>query len=361
MVSRDLAGQLLDDGLRLRTEWFTLLTTQYPQARGMFPPGTTAMPQWFLDAVVWTVDGVGSGGWDGVVDKRLRELALDLRRTGFPSHEYPAAAALLAQAVEGEAGEVIAQAGEVMAEAAGAADLEGVPAASAVQVTQCVRQGEVTVVRCEAGASVSYEPGQSLPVMQVGRQGVWRGLTPAMPANAFGQLEFHVDGELDAQALAPGEWLTLGGARGAAPKLGGGRVLLVADGTGLAAAKCLVFDLLERAEKPQVHLVVGAKRQADVYDVATFAALAGAQEWLDVTWVVEAGTTDDWRAAGLAPVRHLYAPLPQAVAGAGMWWGREIVICAHTPRALKIADAMRAHGAPEPTVLSPDAGFDWSL
>ena len=60
-------------------------------------------------------------------------------------------------------------------------------------------------------------------------------------------------------------------------------------------------------------------------------------------------------------MRHLYAPLPQAVAGAGMWWGREIVICAHTPRAWKIADAMRANGAPEPTVLSPDAGFDWSL
>lgn len=361
MVSRDLAGQLLDDDLRLRTEWFTLFTAAYPQAPGMFPPGATAMPRWLLEAAAWTVANVGETGWDGVVDKQLREVALDLRRTGFPSQEYPAAAAMLAQLVGGQAGDVLRRAGEVMAKEAMAADLEGQPAASAVQVTELFRHGDVTVVRCEAGASVAYEPGQSLPVMQVGRQGVWRGLTPALPANSFGQVEFHVDGELDAQALAPGEWLTLGSARGEVAQLGQGGVLLVADGTGLAAAKCLVFDLLERPEKPQVHLVVGARRQEDVYEVATFAALARAQEWLDLTWVVEHGTTEDWRGANLPPVRHLYAPLAQAVAGAGIWWGRQIVICAHDERAQEVAGAMRAHGAPEPVVLAPDAGFDWSL
>lgn len=347
----------------IRAAWFDALVTAFPQARGMFAEGATQMPQVLLDATEFTLKNSHGTEIREDVAKRLEELALDLRRTGFPSHEYPQAADLLVQAGQysDEEAATLRAAGEIMAKAAGEADLAGVPAASAAQVISVEHHGAVSVVRLEAGTPVHYLPGQALPVMQAGRPGVWKGLAPALPENSLGQLEFHVAGELEPEFLAQeGGWVTLGSGRGPGASISSAGVLIVAAGTGLAAAKALVFDVLERAERPQVHLVVGARTQAEVYDAATFAALAASQPWLDLTWVVEDGSASAWEAAGLPDVRRLFAPLEQAVAGAGVWWGREIVVCGANERARAIAQAMRANGASEIAVLAHDAELEFS-
>lgn len=344
----------------VRAAWFSEFTAAFPQATGMFPEGAREMPGMLIDAASWTIRTSQGPDLPQEVIRRLEALAVDLRRTGFPSGEYPVVVEklVLAADLRGEEADVLRRAGEVMARAASRADEAGVAAAHAAQVVSAERHGDVAVARLESGTPLEYAPGQALPVMAVGRQGVWRGFAPALPPSSMGQLELHVDERMDGIALAVGDYVTVGAARGPVVEFAGGGVLIVADGTGLAAAKALVFDLLEHAERPQVHLVVGAARQEDVYDVLTFAALSKAQPWLDVTWVVERGGTADWDAAGLPQVRHLYAPLEQAVSGAGVWWGRDIVVCGPADRAGALASAMRANGAPEVTVLAHDAGLE---
>lgn len=328
----------------LPAAWFTRFTQTFPQAAGMFPEDTKEMPQLLID-------GARNALTPSPDLDHLRTLALDLRRTGFPSQEYPAAVETLIAALK-DTGELTEEeedqlktAGEEMAEAANHADAAGVPAAHAAQVTSAERRGAVTVLRLESGTAVDYAPGQTLPVMQVGRQGVWHRLAPALPPSTVGQLEFHVTDELE---VSVGDWVTIGGAGGGEASISKS-ALLVAEGTGLAAAKALVFDLLEREERPQVDLVVGAENVDDVYDATTFATLAKAQPWLNVTWVVREGGAAQWAEAGLPDVRHLHLPLAQAVAGAGVWWGRDVLISSQ--RAEEIAEAMRANGAPEPQIL----------
>lgn len=352
------------DAARIRAELYERFTQAYPrQGEALLPEGAREMPQVLLDAAEFVLSKskaaadapVGAGvGLQGGVDKQLREWALDLRRVGFPPHEFEFMAQLLADVggLEESERETLCAAAEAMREATEAADLAGIPAAHAAQVTEVVPAGGVQIVRLEAGMPIEYAPGQVLPVMQTDRRGVWRGLAPALPPNSFGQLEFHVDGELD---VAPGAYVTIGAARGEHPRFEGPKALIVADGTGLAAAKALVFSLLERPQRPEVQLLIAARTPADLYDIPTFAALAKAHAWLDVTCVVEDDLDGDPVAEHDLP--QLWVPLPLLVAGPGMWWGRDIVLCAADARTKELREALLNSGAPGAsiTVIAHDA------
>lgn len=342
----------LENNPGLRAAWFERFVGAFPQAGGMFAPGTSQMPSMLIDAAVSTLAASNGPDLPADVVQRLEALALDLRRTGFPSQEYPKAAETLIEAAgtcgltDQDAG-VLRAAGEVMARAASAADTAGVPPATAAQVTSVDFRGAVAVVRAEAGNEVAYLPGQAVPVMNAARPGIWRALAPALPANALGQLEFHIDTRETGADWAPevGGYLTLGQGRGPVARVDK-PALIVAPGTGLAAAKALVFDLVEREERVDVRLIVGAEHTEDVYDVHTFAALAAAHSWLDVTWVVERGGANEWAAAGLPEhVRHLHAPLAQVAAGPGAWWGREVYVCGGAEEVGVVAEGVRGAGA----------------
>lgn len=330
--------------------WRAKFVEAYPHAPMMLPPGER-MPQMLIDATTWLLSHSPIETTD-----RLRAIALDLRRTGFPAEEYPNAMQLLGDAIRTVAEDTGAEvgagaedptsalvaAGEVMREAASQADHAGVPAASAAQVTSVDDRDGVQIVRLEAGTRITYAPGETLPVMSPEAPGVWTGLIPALPSNPFGQLEFHIGTDTVAStdlAVAPGAWLTLGAARGGLQGFVDKQVLLVAAGTGLAAAKALVFHWLECGERPEVHLV------SDVtYDRAALDALAGAQDWLDVSWVVES---------------RLGVPLEQVVSGPGMWWGRDVIVCADQARAAAITGALEEAGAENVQVIAHDATPEW--
>ena len=333
-------------GSRVSEVWRARFVEAYPHAPMMLPPGER-MPQMLIDATTFLLSHSPTETTD-----RVRAIALDLRRTGFPAEEYPNAMQLLGDAIRTVAGETGAEvgagaedptptlvaAGEVMRKAASQADYAGVPAASAAQVTSVDVRDGVQIVRLEAGTRIIYAPGETLPVMSPEAPGVWTGLIPALPSNPFGQMEFHISTGTDL-AVAPGAWLTLGVARGGLQGFVDKQVLLVAAGTGLAAAKALVFHWLECEERPEVHLV------SDVtYDRAALDALAGAQDWLDVSWVVES---------------RLGASLEQVVSGPGMWWGRDVIVCADQARAAAITDALEEAGAEGVQVIAHDATPEW--
>lgn len=321
--------------------WRARFIDAYPHATMMLPPGER-MPQSLISATTWLFTNVPEDITELPEEarQRLRAIAFDLRRTGFPAEEYPNALSLLADEIRaaGDVGDlpVLDAAAEVMREAASQMDHAGVPAASAAQVTGVEDHDGVKVVRLEAGTRITYAPGETLPVMSPEAPGVWTGLIPALPSNEFGQLEFHIGADTDL-AVAPGAWLTLGSGRGGLQGFVDKQVLLVASGTGLAAAKALIFHWLECEERPEVHLISDA-----TYDRAALDALAATQDWLEVSWVVES---------------RLGAPLERVVSGAGMWWGRDVIVCTGEDRATQLSDAV--DGAKNVQVIAHDAVPEW--
>ena len=334
MPSAHFAEILRTHGPQVSRAWRARFSEAYPQAEMMLPPGDE-MPPILLRTALAVLERPA----DKVRDE-LKALALDLRRTGFPAEEYPNAVHMLIDEAGADAPELI-QAAELMRDAASQADYAGVPAATAAQVTSVERRGGVQVVRLEAGTPVPYSPGQVIPVMSPNRPGEWTGLVPALPSNQLGQLEFHVPDEMQ---LQPGDWLTLGAARGGVRGDVDRQLLLVAAEGGFAAAKALVFHYLEQPDPPEVHLVVGADEPEGFYDTAALDALAKAQDWLDVTWIAET---------------RVGAPLEQVVSGAGMWWGRGVIVCANEERAVSLAAALEVAGARDVQTVAPDAAPEW--
>ena len=334
MPSDPFAQTLRTHGPQVSRAWRARFSEAYPQAEMMLPPGDE-MPPVLLRAALAVLERPA----DKVRDD-LKALALDLRRTGFPAEEYPNAVQMLIDEAGADAPE-LTQAAELMRETASQADYAGVPAATAAQVTSVEHRGEVQVVRLEAGTPVPYSPGQVIPVMSPNRPGEWTGLVPALPSNPLGQLEFHVPGEMQ---LQPGDWLTLGAARGGVRGGVDRQLLLVAAEGGFAAAKALVFHYLEQPDPPEAHLVVGANEPDGFYDTAALDTLAKAQDWLDVTWIAQS---------------RVGAPLEQVVSGAGMWWGREVIMCANEERAVSLAAALEVAGARDVQTVAPDAAPEW--
>lgn len=381
---------LVNEPVRVRAALYDRFKQEYSdKGAALLPDGAVLMPQLLIDAAAWILTYSPTPDLPPGVVRRLHAWALDLRRVGFPSAEFPTVAGMLADVADFDANAraVILASAEEMRRAAAEADVAGIPAASAAQVMEISREAAhrhgrasrrgsgdtgVQVVRLESGMPVDYLPGQVLPVMQVGRQGVWRGLAPAMPSNSLGQLEFHVDGEVEPKV---GSYLTLGAARGPSPALEGQRGLIVAAGSGLAAAKSLVFALLERETRPQVHLIIAADSPADFYDLPTFAALAKAQDWLEVTRAVEhdtdtaetdtaAGSAADGAERAVAELPQIWAPLTKLVAAPGVWWDRDIVLCGTQARTAELHNALLQAGAGtqagEITVIAHDAAPDWT-
>ena len=334
MPSAHFAEILRTHGPQVSRAWRARFSEAYPQAEMMLPPGDE-MPPVLMRAALAVLERPA----DKVRDD-LKALALDLRRTGFPAEEYPNAVHMLIDEAGADAPELI-QAAELMRDAASQADVAGVPAATAAQVTSVAHHGEMQVMRLEAGTPVPYSPGQVIPVMSPKRPGEWTGLVPALPSNPLGQLEFHVPGDIP---LEPGDWLTLGAARGGLREAVDKQLLLVAAEGGFAAAKALVFHCLEQPDPPEVHLVVGAREPGEWYDTAALEALAKAQNWLDITWIAQS---------------RVGASLEQVASGAGMWWGREVIVCANEERAVSLAAALEVAGARDVQTVAPDAAPEW--
>lgn len=329
----------------IRRRYFEELVGSVPDARGIFPAGTDTVPPSLVDALRWLLFQSPDGALTPAVARRLRTFALDFRRFGFPASAYSDFAAAAHRALE-PAGlaevpaalAIVDATADVMQREAAAADTAGIPAATAAQVASVSERGSdgrVKVVRLEAGMELSYLPGQFVPVMDAARPGVWRNLVPALPANPFGQLEFHVTDEF---APVAGSYVTLGAARGPVVRCEPEEALLiVAAGTGAAAAKALAFGFLDSAERPDVHLRLQAGTRRDHYDYRVFSALAEAHDWFSVS----------------------RAPLGPAVPPE-LWWGRRVVVSGASASVRAIASDLRGAGAGEVLEIAPDAPTMWA-
>ncbi|MFB6888334.1 globin domain-containing protein [Kitasatospora sp. NPDC056327] len=200
------------------------------------------------------------------------------------------------------------------------------------------RRPDLAVLRVRTGEPYPYRAGQYGTVEHPMLPHTWRQYSMGCAPRADNELEFHVRrtgpggvSEALVEHTAVGARLRLGPPRGTLmPEDGTRDLLLVAGGTGLAPMKAIVGELVEhRPRGRRVHLFVGARARADLYDWPALAELGGRKPWLELIPV------PDDAAGGPAGVG---GRLAEAVSRAGDW--SEHLACVSGPAGL--VDEVRA-------------------
>jgi len=349
------------------THWFDLDVS----VRDLFPPEMDAQRAAFAEALHWV--------YGELVEQRaeepvsfLAQLGRDHRKYGvLPSHYDTVRRALYAalrehlelraawtDAVDTAATQSLNLITGVMRD--GAATEEG-PAwwdGTVVEHTRVSR--DLAVVRLQLDRPLDYHPGQyvNAQVPQCPRR--WRYLSPAIPADPDGRIEFHirqVPGGLVSTAIV-GEtrtgdrWRLSGPLGGLQVDRGGADVLMVAGSTGLAPLRALLLDLSRVAENPRVHLFFGARYPCELYDLRALWQVAAQNPWLSVSPVSEYGRDPAWAVdyPDPTPPRGLHVRqtgrLPEVVCSYGGWGDRQILVSGGPAMVRATKAALIAKGAP---------------
>lgn len=272
------------------------------------------------------------------------------RRHGFPSEAYApfgdALAAALADALPatdpailGAAQRALRQVCRTMAAAAQEQDIAGVPPAFLATVSHVERRSRrISVVNLET-QNLTFRAGQSLPVRMNYLPGVWRQLSPALPSNDYGQLQFHIQvherGEASPLMASPriGDDWTLGAPTGTLTPQGDLPLLLIAHRMGLAPMRAIIFELLQRpGPHPPVHLVMSAEYPGELHDLVALWNVSRTVDWLSVSVVVE-NPVDPWWVRPTESSRlpaelavQVSQDLGQFALGLGRWQEHEVLV-----------------------------------
>ena len=172
----------------------------------------------------------------------------------------------------------------------GAADAEEGPAWWEGTVVEHHRVSrDLAVVRLHLDRPMPYHPGQYVTVQIPQWPRRWRYLSPAMPADPGGFIEFHVRSVLGGMVsnsmvaeTRPGDRWRLSSPHGAMEvDRTGGDVLMVAGSTGLAPLRAIIMDLCHVADNPRVHLFFGVAFFKRVANVAQPVRIRGDQARLN--------------------------------------------------------------------------------
>jgi NAD(P)H-flavin reductase len=243
----------------------------------------------------------------------------------------------------------------------GAADAEkGPPYRDGTVIEHLRITRDVSVVRLQLDQPLYYHPGQYVTVQVPQWPRRWRYLSPTIPADRGGAIEFHirsVTGGMVSTAIVnetkPGDRWRLSNPHGGMHiARGGGDVLMVAGGTGLAPLRTLIMDLTRYGDNPRVHLFFGTRYPSELYDLHTLWQIASTNPWLSVTPVSEFNTDPPWAAEypDVEPPRGLHVRqtgmLPDVVTRYGNWGDRQILICGGPQMVEATKEALIAKGAP---------------
>lgn len=189
-------------------------------------------------------------------------------------------------------------------------------------------------------------------------------LSPALPSNDFGQMEFHIkalEGSDISQLLATpkaGDYWTFGTARGQLQVSGQNDVLMISHGTGLAPLRALLFEMLDWDDRPRVHLFCTAEYPGELYDLMGLWNLAAVSTWLSVVPVVENETNAWW--VGATDSSHTPRGLHFQVAGQvgdivssyGAWADREVLVVGNADKVRATVASLIDGGTPPGNIQS---------
>jgi NAD(P)H-flavin reductase/hemoglobin-like flavoprotein len=185
------------------------------------------------------------------------------------------------------------------------------------------RYADIAVLRLRTDHPYPYRAGQYATVEVPAQPRLWRPYSLATAPRPDGVLELHVRahelGQVSTELVeraAVGDLMRLGPAMGRAvlDPAGGADLLVVAGGTGLSPCRAVVEQVLATQPRRRVHLIFGARRTAELYDLPALTELADHYPRLTLRPVV----TDDPDFGG--PTEQI----PDVITDDGPWRDREV-------------------------------------
>jgi NAD(P)H-flavin reductase/hemoglobin-like flavoprotein len=208
------------------------------------------------------------------------------------------------------------------------------------------RGPDVAVLTVKPQSPYPYLPGQHTSVQTPRWPRLWRDYSIANAPRPDGALTLHVravPGGLVSNALVhrtrPGDTLLLGGASGkmTAGTGGGGDVLCLAGGTGLAPLKAII-EAVSRSTTPghrrEIVLYHGARTEGALYDLPALRRME-----LDYPWLQVLPVTSEQNISGV-----MHGAIPEIAAAAG-WADREVYISGPDAMIDETVRALTAAGA----------------
>lgn len=350
---------------RFYTGWFAI----DPSARDLFPPDMGGQRAAFAHALTWILgELIAQRAAEPVAF--LAQLGRDHRKYGVKPAHYKSMQDALFTTLRGHFSEnwdtEFEQASReavnlIIGVMSGAADAENGPAWWDGTVVEHQRiSRDLAVVRLQLDRPMAYHPGQyvNVHVPQCPRR--WRYLSPAIPADPTGAIEFHVRAVLGGMIstaivgeTCPGQRWRLSSPHGAMEiDRDGGDVLMVAGSSGLAPLRSMIMDLTQWGSNPRVHLFFGARYPCELYDLQTLWNLAAHNPWLSVSPVSEYDRDPPWAAEypDVTPPRGLHlrqtGRLPDVVTKYGGWGDRQIFVCGGPAMVDATKAALIAKGTP---------------
>jgi NAD(P)H-flavin reductase/hemoglobin-like flavoprotein len=350
---------------RFYSRWFDLDVS----TRDLFPPDMAGQRAAFAQALHWVYGELVAQRAEAPV-AFLAQLGRDHRQYGVQPAHYETLRRALYSTLRGQLAHRWTDAVDEAARQSlnlitgvmsGAADAEDGPAWWDGTVIEHLRVSrDLAVVRLHLDRPLPYHPGQyvNAAIPQCPRR--WRYLTPAIPPDDSGAVEFHVRavaGGLVSTAIVgetrPGDRWRMSSPHGALHvNRDGGDVLMVAGSTGLAPLRSIVMDLARWGENPRVHMFFGGRYPCELYDLRTLWQLAAQNPWLSVSPVSEYTRDPGWAAdyPEVTPPRGLHVRqtgrLPEVVTKYGGWGERQILISGGPQMVQATKAALIAKGAP---------------
>lgn len=347
------------------THWFAIDIS----VRDLFPPDMDEQRRRFALAVTWVLgELVAQRSQEPVAF--LAQLGRDHRKYGVLQRHYDTMQTAL---YAGFRNHLAGHWDERLAETAhdavalmigvmrGAAEAEkGPPFCDGTVIEHLRVTRDVSVVRLQLDRPLFYHPGQYVTVQVPQWPRRWRYLSPSIPSEAGGAIEFHirsVPGGMVSTAIVaetkPGDrWRLSNPHGGLHVDRDGGDVLMVAGSTGLAPLRTLIMDLTRWGVNPRVHLFFGGRYPCDLYDLRTLWEIASQNPWLSVTPVSEFNVDPPWAGdyPDVQPPRGLHVrqtgTLADVVTRYGNWGDRQILICGSPNMVTATKAALLAKGAP---------------
>ncbi|GIH24127.1 oxidoreductase [Acrocarpospora phusangensis] len=329
------------------------LFAENPHLRGMFPPAMDVQRDRLFGAltrIVWMLDSPGSLG------SYLGQLGRDHRKYGVVAEHYTAVGNALLATVKRFAAETWnseVEAAWVAAYTAaadlmiGSADADaGVSPAwwLAEVIDHELRTPDIAVVTLRPGQRLDFAAGQYVNVQTARWPRVWRTYSIANAPREDNTIRLHVralPGGWVSTALAQhtriGDQVLIGPPVGTMTACDSGRdILCVAGGTGLAPLKAIVEQVIRSGRRPNIHLLVGARKAADLYDMADLVRMESGFPWLRVLPVVSEEPAYD----------GMRGQVPDVVERFHSWVEHEVYVCGPAGMVNETVRRLRCAGVP---------------
>ena len=353
------------------------LFAENPQLRAMFPATMDLQRERLFGAlarIVWSMDSPEA------LQGYLGQLGRGHRKFGVaPEHYAPFGRALVAtirkfaaEAWTAEAEQAwtaaFDQAAQTMINAAEEDAAQAPPWWLAEVVDHDRRTPDIAVLTVRPDKPFRYQAGQWMSVQSARSPREWRQFSIANAPRESGLLQFHVraaPGGRVSNALvrytSAGDTLLLGPAGGnmAADTSSGRAVLCAGHGTGLAAVKAIVEQLAAQhatgpqagsrqpdsqqpGERREIHLFVGARHEADLYDLPDLRDLETACPSLRVIPAVSGDP-------GFCGARGM---LPDVIRRYGSWAGHDVYLSGPADMVCDMTEVLTSLGTPMTQIRS---------